>query len=704
MSGSGKEKDLPEASETTKPSISHVKYGIWDFYQEINPEIPRFERLGSRFREVYEALPFMWRMVQDVLRIRSCWLPLCIYVVTEFVTGLIPAITLWYSSQLVAVVRTAVEERSVDSAVLIKVAAGQLACSIAKRVLWMIISRCDDHLRFTIKQFYSIHTLRASARLDVPTFSDSSVKSQIQNSHSSVVWEVISVATSVISALLQALSQISVLTQVMRNEPDGAILTLVTIACATLRFNPFASSPFDREGVWAATTKNSDYKKMEGIQEMVNGATYRQEIVAGGMWQTLVALYKRFSQAAGLEGRNFPASQHRHTTIESFLQIHELSSGILEILPQIVFSLRAAQYPATIPTSLVSLNLVTSAAEQFIFTVSNVVNSGSMAANRFITVRRLYECTEIPNKVSDATVPFPENQQTLKEGISVEFRNVSFKYPDSETYALHNVSFNIGKGELCVIVGENGSGKSTILKLIARIYDPVEGDIFMDGHNIKALKLDDLRRATCVLFQDYTTFPLTIRDNIALGDPDNFDNDDNILQAVKLGGAEDFISKLPDGLETCLKQPFLAADVYSPPSRFKDVSRHHKHIQAVGKMSPVESVPASGGQLQRIALSRTFMRTVANDGRVGMLLFDEPSASLDPAAEHDLFERLRQLRGNKTMFFSSHRFGNLTRHADLILYIHKSAVLEEGTHAELVSKPGGEYARLWNIQAKQFLE
>ncbi|KAJ7583266.1 P-loop containing nucleoside triphosphate hydrolase protein [Mycena floridula] len=661
-------KNAPGAAETTNLNIKHVKLGIWDVYEEIDPKTSRYERLASRFHEAREALPFMWRMVKDVLAIRSCWFPLCVYLAARFVSSLIPAVAMWYSGQLLSVVRKAVEERTVDPAVLTKVAAGQFGCSMAKRVLWMISARCDDHLRFTIKQFYSIHTLRTKARLDVPTFNNSSVKSQIQQSHSEIVWEII--------------SQTTVLGQVMSDQHDGAILSLVTIACAAVQFSPFAPFHYLEPVVWAATTKNSDYIKTEGIREMVDEAKYRQEIVAGGMWETLVDLYKQCSQATGLEGRSFSASRHRQMTYNSF-NLEHLASDLVEILPQMVFSLRAVQYPATIPTSLVSLNLVTNAAQEFMFTMHTVVYSGTSVVQRFIALRRLYEVVEIPNKVSDANCPLSGKQQTLKDGVAVEFSIQIVRHMPCE------MSPSVSpKGELCVIVGGNGSGKSTILKLISRLYDPVEGDIFMDGHNIKTLKLDDLRRATCVLFQDYTIFPLTEI-------PANFhnpDNEDNIRRAIKLGGAEEFVSTLPGGLDTYLYRPFSAADEYSPSAQFTGASEAHRNVQA------------AGGQLQRIALSRTFMRTVSNDDRVGMLLFDEPSASLDPAAEHDLFERLRQLRGNKTMFFSSHRFGNLTRHADLILYIHKSAVLEEGTHAELVSKPGGEYARLWNIQAKQFLE
>lgn len=113
--------------------------------------------------------------------------------------------------------------------------------------------------------------------------------------------------------------------------------------------------------------------------------------------------------------------------------------------------------------------------------------------------------------MADGTKPFPDNKQPLRSGISIEFRNVTFKYPSKESYAFQHVSFKIGAGQLCVIVGGNGDGKSTILKLISRIYDPIDGTILIDDQDIKTLKLADLRNAMSILFQDFTHFLVTIR-------------------------------------------------------------------------------------------------------------------------------------------------------------------------------------------------
>ncbi|KAI0694490.1 hypothetical protein C8T65DRAFT_759402 [Cerioporus squamosus] len=286
------------------------------------------------------------------------------------------------------------------------------------------------------------------------------------------------------------------------------------------------------------------------------------------------------------------------------------------------------------------------------------------------------------------------------------YRNVSFRYPGSEQYALQNISFKLSAGQLCVIVGANGSGKSTILKLVSRLYDPEDGQILLDGHDIRTLKLFDLRQAISVLFQDYTHFPLSIRDNIALGDPSNFRNDAHVEAAARLGGASGFIEKLPDGYDTYIERP--VRDYFSGiPEGTKTLfgrSIDYSAVRVAGGMAArTGGTTLSGGQMQRLAVSRTFMRSVVSeDAKVGLLLFDEPSASLDPTAEHDLFARLRELRGNKTMVFSSHRFGNLTRHADLILYMNDSVIVEAGTHDELIKRQG-EYARIWMLQAQAFL-
>jgi len=217
------------------------------------------------------------------------------------------------------------------------------------------------------------------------------------------------------------------------------------------------------------------------------------------------------------------------------------------------------------------------------------------------------------------------------------------------------------------------------------------------------LRLADVRRALAILFQDYSHFPLSVRENIALGDPGRVHDDAAIEEAARLGGASELIARLPDGFDTYLERP--VRDLFSgmPDGTTTLFGRKVDHGRLRRFMDAPTDHGLSGGQMQRLAVARTFMRSSSTGRGVGLLLFDEPSASLDPTAEHDLFSRLRELRGNKTMIFSTHRFGNLTRHADLILYMNDSLIVEAGTHEELLKREGSDYARLWRMQAQAFL-
>ncbi|PIL27886.1 ATP-binding cassette transporter [Ganoderma sinense ZZ0214-1] len=575
--------------------------------------------------------------------------------------------------------------------------------------------RVETPLNARIRRWYALHSFGARARLDLPTYGQSAVQRQLSDASDNiwgqtVVWQTLELATDIVSAAAQLLASVVVLFQVLvaSGQGDGLVLAGLTLS-GEMYYWLSRMSVFHRTRVWLATTLNQEYLKMRGWQRTVRDIGHRKEFVAGGLAGYATSEFKKAAEKVGdmdgdwmeLEEQALYRSNHWNILSEPLKQ-----------LPQIYFTLRAAQYPAGIPVTLASLNLVQDATYRFAYTVYEIIRRAKSVGHQLESVKKLYEVVNIQNVVKDGTVPFPEDTAQLRSGIELEFRNVSFKYPDTEKWALRNISFKLLPGQLCVIVGANGAGKSTILKLATRLYDPDEGEIFFGGHEIRTLKLDDLRRAISVLFQDYTLFPLSIRDNIALGDPTQAgagaDSADRVEQAARLAGAEGFVAKLPDGMDTYLQRP--VDDEYSgtvegtKTFRGRTVSYDPLRSAAgVPKAGRTGTAALSGGQMQRLAVARTFMRSVVKeDDTVGMLLFDEPSASLDPAAEHDLFDRLRALRGSKTMVFSSHRFGNLTRHADLILYMDETGIVESGTHDELLRQKG-EYARLWTLQAQAFL-
>ncbi len=247
----------------------------------------------------------------------------------------------------------------------------------------------------------------------------------------------------------------------------------------------------------------------------------------------------------------------------------------------------------------------------------------------------------------------------IRQGI--EFRHVSFRYPDAERDAVHDVNFVLGLGQRIALIGENGAGKTTISKLLARLYDPTEGEILLDGVDLREYDLEDLRREIGVIFQDYMRYHMLLRENIGLGRVEHMEDRGRVERAARLSLASEVAAQFEKGLDQMVGRRFA------------------------------EGVDLSGGEWQKVALGRAYMRDAQ------LLILDEPTATLDARAEHRVFERFIELTRGKIAVLISHRFSTV-RMADRILVLHHGEVREEGTHEELIGL-GGQYAELFELQA-----
>ncbi|KAI0666838.1 P-loop containing nucleoside triphosphate hydrolase protein [Trametes maxima] len=686
-----------------KRRVRHQRLGVWDLYYEEK------STKHSDVPDVVECLPFVGRLVKDIVAIPNCAILLVSFLSADLGKVFLPALTLWFQAQLLKIMQVAIDTRTVDKDRLVYICFARIACSVFSYLLELAESYAIRALVWRIRNWSDAHVFRARARLDLPTYDTSVVQQQLadvtsDSSQWPLIWETLYMTITLVRTIGQALLQIWVLGHTLNGQRDGWLLGGISVTAQTFDWISSLDLLSWHPQVWAATTTDKDYLKVKGLQRLVHDTVHRKELLAGNLSEYAVSEYESALHRLGDADSAFHYWQD-HGRLRKPFSFFALLQYPLRELPQIVFTLRAVQHPANMPVSLASLQMLKETTDAFAYNIYELMHSGRSFAKQLARVRRLYEVANVPNTVTDGTIPFPEDIAQIRSGVALEFRHVSFKYPGSTNYALRDVSFRVFPGQLCVIVGSNGSGKSTILKLIVRLYDPEEGQIFVGGHDIRTLKLKDLRQAISVLFQDYTHFPLSIRDNIALGDPTALGDDAHVRQAARLGGAEEFIEKLPNGFDTYLDRP--VRDYYAglPEGTTTLFGRKidYNAVRDAGAMKPSGTSILSGGQMQRLAVARSFMRSVVpDDVKVGLLLFDEPSASLDPVAEQDLFNRLRELRGSKTMLFSSHRFGNLTRHADLILYMDQSIIVETGTHEQLVKKGGG-YANIWTIQAHAFL-
>lgn len=241
---------------------------------------------------------------------------------------------------------------------------------------------------------------------------------------------------------------------------------------------------------------------------------------------------------------------------------------------------------------------------------------------------------------------------------------VGFTYPGSATPALHDLHLEIRAGEVVALVGENGSGKTTLAKLLSGLYSPSEGRVWWDDVDVASIDPIARREQVAVIFQDFTKYRLTVRENIGLGRDAKLADTDAIRAAAHAAGADAFLEALPAGYETLLAKDLAGG---------RDLSV---------------------GQWQRVAMARAFFRDAP------FLVLDEPTAALDPKAEHALFERIRTLAAGRTVLLISHRFSSV-RNADRILVLDDGRLVEEGTHTELLAACG-RYAELFTLQAAAY--
>lgn len=245
-----------------------------------------------------------------------------------------------------------------------------------------------------------------------------------------------------------------------------------------------------------------------------------------------------------------------------------------------------------------------------------------------------------------------------------EFRNVSFTYPGTNRTVLHNFNFTLSPGERIALIGENGQGKTTVVKLITRLYDPTEGQILLDGIDLRDYSLEDLHRHIGVIFQDFMRFEMTARENIAVGRVDQPHSEDDLEDAAHKSLADEVVRKLSGGYDQILGRRFEGG------------------------------VELSGGEWQKIALARAYLRDAQ------LLILDEPTAALDARSELEVFERFAELTLGKMALLISHRFSTV-RMADRIVVLSGGRLIEEGNHEQLM-RAGGLYAEMFEMQAASY--
>lgn len=302
-----------------------------------------------------------------------------------------------------------------------------------------------------------------------------------------------------------------------------------------------------------------------------------------------------------------------------------------------------------------------------IFTVSNNFSAlvGSFITYNSVFMPKVLNVIEFFNWKNENDEKSEHLQLAQLDGFDLTFKNVTFKYPNTDNVILSDLSFNITNGEKVALVGVNGAGKSTIVKLLLRMYEPDEGEILINGVNINNYSVNSYRKNFSACFQDVVHYSLTFAENVALSNLKNIDNKDDIIYAANASGLENIHENWDKKLNTPLTRCFEE-----------------------------DGVELSGGQWQKIAIARAFFKNAS------FIILDEPSAALDPKAESQIFNSFSDLCGNKSGLLISHRLSSIML-VDKIIFLENGQITESGTHNELINR-GGTYAKMYTLQAEKY--
>ena len=275
-------------------------------------------------------------------------------------------------------------------------------------------------------------------------------------------------------------------------------------------------------------------------------------------------------------------------------------------------------------------------------------------------LQNLFEYLDLPNHMYQGSLTVEKRDDNE---YYVEFRNVSFRYPNTDIYALKHVNLKFKVGEKLAVVGMNGSGKTTFIKLMCRLYDPTEGEILLNGVNIKKYDYNEYMSIFSVVFQDFRLFSFSLGQNISASA--SYDRE-KVIECLKKAGFAERLNSLPNDLDAFL---------------YKDID--------------ADGVEISGGEAQKLALARALYKNTP------FIILDEPTAALDPISEYEVYSKFNEIAGTKTAIYISHRLASC-RFCDKIAVFHEGEIIQNGTHKELLADSTGKYYELWNAQAQYY--
>lgn len=566
-------------------------------------------------------------------------------IIVRIVTALLPIGLLAVSKRIIDNIVLVVERHQPISTTFWWLVAAEFALAVASSVLTRLLDYLDSVLADKYTRHVSIEVMRHAAQLDLIAYEDPVFYDRLERARVQAT-DRLGMIQSIGRLLQQVVTALSLSISIVYFSPWLLLLLVAGVIPAFLGESHFAFLGYAKNFMQTPIRRKLDYLRILGGSKEA-----AKELKLFGLSGYLTERFTKLSDEIYDQNVNLSVRRLRAGTFLSIIG----TLGYYSAYVWVIWRTLAGALSIGTLYFLSGAILQASNNIQLVFsTLSSIADQALFLTDLLAFFDMKPTIRSKPNALA-APRPFVRG---------FEFRDVSFAYPGTTRRVVDHLSFTLSPGERVALIGENGEGKTTVVKLMSRLYDPTEGQVLLDGIDLREYDLEDLYREIGVIFQDFMRYEMTARENIGVGRIEEVESTDLIIDAAHKSLADEVIAKLPEGYEQMLGRRFL------------------------------DGVDLSGGEWQRLALARAYLRDAQ------LLMLDEPTAALDARSEFEVFERFAELTKGKMALFISHRFSTV-RMADRILVLAKGRIAEDGNHSQLMTL-GGRYAEMFELQAASY--
>jgi len=590
----------------------------------------------SALRNVPAVIRFVWESGRTVV---------VLGLIFRVVSALLPPALFWVSKLIIDTIQRLVTTHQPVGARLWWLVGAEFGLAVAAGVLGRVIDYLDALLAGKYTHHVSVRVMEHAAGLDLLAYEDPAFYDRLERARVQAT-DRLYMIQAMGRLIQQVITTITLSISIMLFSPWLLLLLIVGVIPAFVGETHFAFLGYAKNFRQTPTRRQLDYLRILGGSKEA-----AKELKLFGLKDFLTARFKVLSTQVYEED---VALARRKVTLGSVLS----AIGTGGYYSAYVF---AVWKTVTGAFSLGTLVFLANAIRDASSNLQQTFSTLSTIADQALFLTDLIAFFEMSPtiKTKPNALPAP---RPIQRGF--EFRNVSFRYPGSSRLVLNGLNFHLRPGERVALIGENGEGKTTIVKLLTRLYDPLEGQVLLDGLDLRDYDLEDLYREIGVIFQDFMRYEMTARENIAVGKIEQIDNLKLLQESAQKSMADGVVGKLASGYEQMLGRRFEGG------------------------------VDLSGGEWQKVALARAYLR----DAQV--LILDEPTSALDARSEYEVFQRFAELTTGKMAVFISHRFSTV-RMADRIVVLENGRIAEEGDH-DALTQLGGRYAEMFELQAASY--